>query len=79
MTTNEKGSTKFVGAKLVDGVPCVFTYGYARNSRGQIEQVYSMVRSQRTISQEWTGVVYRNEKQALADSWALNRVAVCEV
>ncbi len=78
METNSE-ARRFVGVKLVDGVPCVFTYGYARNAKGRIEQVYSTVRNQRTISQEWTGKIYKSAREAAADSSRLNGAAVVEV
>ncbi len=75
MIMNETGR-RFVGVRMVEGVKTVTTYGYARNARGQIEQVYSTVQHQRTVSQEWTGVIYRSERAAAADSWRLNSAAV---
>ena len=78
METTETASSRFVGVRMVRGTKTITTYGYARNARGQIEQVYSTVQNQRTVSQEWTGKTYRNERQADADSWQLNRHAVRE-
>ena len=69
---------RFVGVRMVDGVKTVTTYGFAGNARGQIEQVYSTVQNQRTVSQEWTGVIYRSTKQAVDDSWRLNSAAIFE-
>ncbi len=71
--------TRFAGVRMEDGVKTVHTFGYARNARGQLEQVYSAVQNQRTVSQEWTGKTYRSERQASADSWRLNSVAIREV
>ncbi len=45
---------RFVGVRTVNGIPTCTTYGYARNARGQIEQVYATVQKQCTVSQEWT-------------------------
>ncbi len=69
---------RFVGVKTIDGVKTITTYGYARNAKGKIEQVYSVVQNQRTTSQTWTGVIYKNERAAAADSWRLNSAAVME-
>lgn len=69
---------RFVGVRLVDGTKTVNTYGFARNPAGKIEQVYSTVQNQRTVSQEWTGVVYASERAAREDSARLNDAAVRE-
>lgn len=74
MKTN--GEANFVGIRMENGIKTVRTYGYAMNPAGQIEQVYSTVRNQRTVSQEWTGRIYKNERAAAADSWRLNSAAV---
>ncbi len=76
-TTNESGG-RFVGVRMLEGVKTINTYGFARNAKGKIEQVYATVQNQRTVSQEWTGVIYRSAKQAEADSWRLNSAAVHE-
>ncbi len=71
--------TKFVGVRMEDGIKTVRTFGFARNAHGQIEQLYATVQHQRTVSQVWTGVTYKNERAAAADSWRLNSAAVMEV
>ncbi len=71
-------AVRFVGVRMVDGVKTVTTYGFAQNAKGKIEQVYSTVQNQRTVSQEWTGVIYRSTKHAVDDSWRLNSSAVFE-
>ncbi len=65
-------STRFVGIRMENGVETTCTYGYAMNARKKIEQVYARVQCQRTVSQEWTGKIYRTSKQAAEDSWRLN-------
>lgn len=69
---------RFVGVRMERGVKTVRTYGFACNARGQIEQLYSAVRNHRTVSQEWTGVLYKSERAACEDSWRLNSAAVME-
>jgi hypothetical protein len=76
-TTSESGG-RFVGVRMVDGVKTITTYGFAGNAAGKIEQVYSTVQNQRTVSQEWTGIIYRSARQASDDSWRLNSAAVFE-
>jgi hypothetical protein len=80
MTTAGKTTNgRFVGVRMVNGVKTVTTYGFAQNPAGKIEQTYSTVQNQRTVSQEWTGVIYRSARQASDDSWHLNSAAVYEV
>ncbi len=67
---------RFVGIRMENGIKTVCTFGYARNAQGKIEQVYSAVQNQRTVSQKWTGRIYRSEKAARDDSWRLNCAAV---
>jgi hypothetical protein len=71
--------TRFVGVRMENGIKTVRTFGYARNPQGKIEEVYSMVQNQRTVSQEWTGVTFTNERAAAAASWHANRAAIYEV
>ncbi len=71
--------SRFVGVRMENGIRTVRTFGYALNPRGKIEQVYSIVRHARTISQQWTGRIYKSPREAAADSWRLNSAAVCEV
>ena len=71
--------TRFVGVRTENGIKTVRTYGFAGNARGKVEQVYSVVQNQRTISQEFTGRVYRSVREAENDSWKLNSAAVYEV
>ncbi len=72
MTTTK---ARFIGMRLIDGAKTTGTFGYAQNAGGKIEQVYSRVQNQRTVSQEWTGVTYRTARQAAEDSWRLNSAA----
>jgi hypothetical protein len=46
-------------------------YGYATNPRGKFEQML-IRRSAAGKSADWTGVVYRSEREALADVARLN-------
>jgi hypothetical protein len=51
-------------------------YAFARNPRNQIEQMLvtreGAPGQMRHVSQEWTGVTYRNEREAMADMARLN-------
>ncbi len=76
-TTNESGG-RFVGVRMVDGVKTINTYGFARNAKGKIEQVYATVQNHRTVSQVWTGVIYRSARAAADDSGRLNSAAIYE-
>lgn len=47
-------------------------YAFARNPKGQVAQLLVTRAPGQRMSQQWTGVVYRTEREALADMARLN-------
>ena len=48
-------------------------YAVARNSDDKIEQVFVERRDGKPFSQDFTGIIYKTEKEAMADIGQLNQ------
>lgn len=48
-------------------------FAVARNSSDRVEQVFVERRDGKAYSQEFTGVIYKSDKEALADVGRLNQ------
>ena len=59
-------------AALEVNAPTIRYYAKARNPRGKIEQLLVTKVPGQPTSQQWTGTVYRNDREADADLLALN-------